>query len=71
MRDSAEKTDRGGTPRVTTESTTDGDTPEGEVGSPVRGRPAGEPEFDAGEGETPDVGTEDTTATTTDPGPTS
>ena len=71
MRDSAEETDRGGTPRVTNESTTDGDTPEGKVGSPVRGRPAGEPESDEGEGGTPDVGTEDTTATMTDPGPTS
>ena len=71
MRDSAEETDRGGTPRATTESTTDLGDSSGDVGSPVRGRPAGEAEPDAVEGETPDVGTEDTTATTTDPGPTS
>ena len=71
MKASAEDTDREGTPRVTTESTTDGDTPSEEVGRPVRGRPAGEPEPESGEGGTPDVGTEDTTATTTDPGPTS
>ena len=62
MEDSGEDTDRGGTPRVTDESTTDGDTPSGEVGTPVRGRPAGEPDPDSGEGETPDAGTEDTTS---------